>query len=118
MPEEISGQVLPQQVIRRVRVEPAIDYDAAIAEGKQIVAQIEKSRERLMRLGELAHRVEKRYRGETLKRFAAEIGIAACTLERCRSVYRAWQSDSKEAPAPKSFAVAQELQGHPDRFEL
>jgi hypothetical protein len=49
-------------------------------------------------------------------KFAAEIGIAAFTLKRRLSVYRAWKGI--EAPAPLSFAVLQELQDHPDRAEI
>jgi hypothetical protein len=100
---------------QRRRTEVVIDYETAIAEGKEIVAEIESSRDRLMRLGELADAVGRGYGEGRLKRFAKEIGIAACKLARCRSVYRAWP---KEAPAPKSYAVAQELQAHPDRLEL
>jgi hypothetical protein len=85
--------------------EPAFDYDEAVAEAKQIIAEKDSSREWL-RLGELADKLEPRYGEQTLKRFAKDIGIAACTLERHRSVFRAWP---KEAPAPKSYAVAQEL---------
>jgi hypothetical protein len=92
-----------------------IEYETAIAEGKEIIAKIDSSRDRLMRLGELADEVGRGYGEGRLKRFAKEIGIAACTLARCRSVFRAWP---KEAPAPKSYAVAQELQAHPNRLEI
>jgi hypothetical protein len=102
-------------VQRRRRTEAVIDYETAVAEGKEILAKIDSSLDRLMRLGELADEVEKGYGEGRLNRFATEIGIAACTLERCRSVFRAWP---KQAPAPKSYAVAQELQAHPDRFEI
>jgi hypothetical protein len=94
----------------------AFDYAEAVAEAKEILAQMEGSRGRLMRLGELADKIEARYGEQSLKRFASEIGIAACTLARCRSVFRAW--DEKGAPAPISYAVAQELQNHPDKFDL
>jgi hypothetical protein len=62
-----------------------------------------------MRLGELADKLEPRYGDRTVAKFAAEIGIAACTLKRCLSVYRAWKGI--EAPAPLSYAVLQELSG-------
>jgi hypothetical protein len=93
--------------------EPKVDYDAAVAEGRRIVADIEGRR---MRLGQLADQVATGYGDESLKRFAVEIGIKAVSLERCRSVFRAWKG--KKAPAPKSYSVAQELQAYPDRFEL
>jgi hypothetical protein len=98
---------------QRRRTEAA--YEAAVAEGKEIIAQIDSSRDKLLRLGELADEVERGYGERRLERFAKEIGIAACTLARCRSVFRAWP---KEAPAPKSYAVAQELQAHPNRFDV
>src|SRR5262249_38449341 len=64
-------------------------------------------------------KVEKIYGERRLQRFAADIGIAACTLERARSVYRRWKpEDGKSAPAPISYSVAQELQAHPDRRKL
>jgi hypothetical protein len=98
----------------RRQTEAAIDYETAVAEGKEIIAKIDSSRDR-MRLGELADEVGRGYGEGRLERFAKEIGIAACTLARCRSVFRAWP---KEAPAPKSYAVAQELQAHPNRLEI
>jgi hypothetical protein len=100
---------------RRRRTEAAIDYEKAVAEGKEILAKIDSNRDRLMRLGELADEIGRGYGEGRLKRFAKEIGIAPCTLARCRSVFRAWP---KEAPAPKSFSVAQELQAHPRRAEI
>jgi anthranilate/para-aminobenzoate synthase component I len=101
-----------------VATEPSqtINYDDAVREGKQILADIDSKQDRLMRLGQLADAVETRYGEHKLKDFAKAIGIARCTLERCRSVYRAWAGN--EAPAPKSYAVAQELQSHPDRFAI
>jgi hypothetical protein len=105
---------------RRINVpaEP-IGYDDAVREAKQLVARGEKAHATIdstkMRLGELAHRVKPKYGEETITRFASDIGVAACTLRRCRSVFRAW--NEIQAPAPK-FAVAQELQSHPGRAEI
>jgi hypothetical protein len=117
--------VLPKESQHRRKLEgeaseakATIDYEEAVAEAKQIVTDMKMASEgRKMRLGELADKVEKVYGEQRLKRFATDIGIALCTLGRCRSVYRAWQT-TKEAPAPKFYSVAQELQAHPDRFEL
>lgn len=92
--------------------EAEIGYEEAVAQAKQIIAKTASCQ---MRLGELADKIEKGYGEQRLRRFAADIGIAACTLERCRSVFRAWEN---QAPAPKSYSVAQELQAHPHRFEL
>jgi hypothetical protein len=99
--------------------EPAvIDYDDAVREGKQIIGEQKAAHDKNMRLGELAHGVEKHYGEHALKKYAEDIG-ATChrTLGRYRSVYRAWMDAPKEA-APPSFAVAQDLQDHPDRFEI
>jgi Subunit ChlI of Mg-chelatase len=110
-----SGLALPARRIT-VNLAPADLPKEGSHEGKKIVAQLNASRDRLMRLGELAAGVEKQYNEEKLKQFAKDIGIPFCTLARCRSVYRAWQG--KEAPAPKSYAVAQELQAHPEEAGL
>jgi hypothetical protein len=106
----------PPASIEVASVSAKIDFDDAVREGKQIVAQIEKSETLKMRLGELAHQLDTKYGRQSLKRFAQQIGVAVCTLERCRSVFRAWAEIS--APAPISFAVAQELQKHPHRAEI
>jgi hypothetical protein len=116
MGPRIPPSIFTADVIIPPKAESDTGYEKAVAEAKEILAKIESSRERLMRVGELAANVEKLYGEQSLKRFAADIGMPACTLARCRSVFRAWAG--KEAPAPVSFAVAQELQRHPDRFEL
>ena len=94
------------------------DYDAAVAEGKRIVARMDRSPEQ-MRLGELADSVVTKYGEDRLSKFAKDIGFAACTLKRSRSVFRAWlPEEGKEGAPPISFAVAQALQAHPRRLEL
>src|SRR5262245_42978698 len=65
----------------------AIFYDDAVEEAKKILKQFDSGQ---MRLGELADKIEPKYGEHTLERFAADIGVAPCTLERYRSVYRAW----------------------------
>jgi hypothetical protein len=116
-PDEAQARQVRQRLQTvQTEAEPKIDYDAAVAEAKKIIARMETSQDRRMRLGELADQVEKSYGERKLERFAADIGMTACTLGRCRSVFRAWRT--KKAPAPKSYSVAQELQTHPDRFEL
>jgi hypothetical protein len=100
----------PQRVI-----DPEADYKAAVSEGKDIVKRMDAD---WKRLGELADRVEKRYGESRLEQFARDIGAVACTLGRRRSTYRAWADAPNEAPAPESYAVAQALQAHPDRFEI
>lgn len=44
--------------------------------------------------------------------------MAACTLERKRSVWRAWKEISEPAPKSIPFAIAMALQDHPNRAEL
>jgi hypothetical protein len=90
-----------------------IPYDQAVAEGKDIVAEEKRGQ---LRLGQLAHNVEKKYGDRTLAKFAKEIGISPCTLERHQSVYRAWKE--KPAPGPVCYAVLRALQDHPDRYNI
>jgi len=83
-----------------------------------IVARWDTSYGRL-RLGELADRVVESVYGEhSLQKFANDVGIAKCVLERSQSVYRAWKS----APAPilenLNYSVAQELQTHPRKLDI
>jgi hypothetical protein len=90
-------------------------YDAAVAEGKQIVQKIERAESGRMRLGELADRVRTKYGENKLKQYAKEIGMALCTLERSRSVWRAWKDKSA---TPPNFSVAQELQTLPNCAQI
>ena len=90
-----------------------IPYDDAVSEGKKIVADEKRGQ---LRLGELADKLEPKYKDRTLAKFAKEIRIGACTLERYRSVYRAWKD--KPAPGPVSYAVLRALQDHPDRLNI
>jgi hypothetical protein len=92
-----------------------INFEDVVTELKQIIAQGERND---WRVGELADRVEPDYGDKTLAKVAKKIDgrIALCTLERRRSVYRAWKNIS--AAPPKSFAVAQELAAHPDRAQI
>jgi hypothetical protein len=102
--------------------EPTLVYEDAVAEAIQIVSAYKQTvkaaanKDQHMRLGELAHGVTKEYGENRLKKFAKDVGVAACTLERCRSVYRAWMENP--APEPISYSVAKELQTHPNRFEI
>jgi hypothetical protein len=100
---------------------PAADdkqFWAAVTEARQILARENAG---WWRLGELADNVVAVYGEKKLDKFAKEIGIAACTVGRHRSVYRAWYREGTEAPGPESlptsYAVARELQAQPDRFD-
>jgi thiamine pyrophosphate-dependent acetolactate synthase large subunit-like protein len=91
-----------------------IVFAEAVREAKEILKQNDMSQ---MRLGELADQVGTHYGEGRLKAFAKAIGIAACTVERHRDVYRKW----KEIPAPGrplSYSVARELATHPEREQI
>jgi hypothetical protein len=95
-----------------------IPYDKAVREGQGIVLEIEAAERGQLRLGELAHKLEKKYGDRTLAKFAAEIGIAKCTLDRYQTVYRAWEEKLAPGPISTSYAVLRELQTHPDRAQI
>jgi hypothetical protein len=88
-------------------------YAAMVAEAKQIDQAADKGQ---MRLAQIAAQVETKYGEGSLKQFAQDTGIALCSLQRRRSVWRAWV-DIKAAP-PKLYSVAQELQAHPERARI
>jgi hypothetical protein len=96
-----------------------LDFDDAVREAREILARIEgEHRKDQMRLGELADEVQTTYGQRTLAKFAKKIGIASCTLNRYRSVYRAWDGEGIQAPGPVSYAVLRELQAHPGRAAI
>jgi hypothetical protein len=98
---------------RSARSPENIPFTDAVGEAKLILKQASLGS---FRLGELADRIEPVYGEGTLARFAREIGIAACTLDRHRSVFRAWKN---QAPGPElSYAVLRELAAHPKRAEI
>ena len=93
-----------------------ISYDAAVSEGKQIVAKLEVAQRGQLRLGELADKLEPKYGDRTMAKYANELGISKCTLDRYRTVWRAWEG--KLAPGPNSipsYAVCRELAKHDKR---
>jgi hypothetical protein len=96
-----------------------VDFDAIVREGKQVVAELRGHERRgQLRLGELADLVETHYGQRDLKRFAGELGIAACTLGRYRDVYRAWDGAGIRAPGRISYTVMRELAANPKRAEI
>jgi hypothetical protein len=95
-----------------------IAWDDAVGEAKEILARIEAAEQSNMRLGELAAKVETKYKDHTLAKFAKAIGRPACTVARWRDVYRAWNpAPGRELPSA-SYAVLRELATHPKREEL
>jgi DNA repair exonuclease SbcCD ATPase subunit len=95
-----------------------IPYDKAVREGKEIILEIESAERGQLRLGELAHKLEKKYGDRTLAKFAAEIGVAKCTLDRYQTVYRAWEGKLAPGPISISYAVLRELATHPAREQI
>jgi excisionase family DNA binding protein len=99
-----------------------IRYEDAVSQGKELVSELEAVAARnQLQLGELADRVETKYKDRTLARFAKDIGVVECTLKRYRDVYRAWKSTNICAPGRKSFppyAVLRELETHPDKEKI
>lgn len=94
-----------------------ISFADAVSEGRDLITVMNGEERRIqLRLGELYARVERKYGDRTLAKFAKEIGVAACTLERYHSVFRAWEGIP--APGPVSYAVMRELQDHPQREEI
>ena len=93
----------------------SIPYDAAVKEGKQIIADADHGQ---FRLGQLADTVEPQYGDRTLAKLAEAIGVAACTLARHRDVYRAWKDNLRPGAQIPSYAVLRELATHPDRAEI
>ena len=98
-----------------------IAFDEAVAEGKEIVLAINAAEDRQLRLGELADKLEPKYGKGTIKKWAKKIGIANCTADRYRTVWRAWKEilapGPNSIPAP-SYAVCRELAKHPDAAEI
>jgi hypothetical protein len=96
-----------------------IPYDDGVAECKEIVLKIEDAERGQLRIGEVADNLELEYGDRTIAKFAAAIGIAKCTVDRYRTVYRAWKG--KLAPGPNlvpSYAVLRELAKHPEREQI
>jgi hypothetical protein len=93
-----------------------IPFDDCVREGREIVARIKDAEQGQLRLGELADKVvQTKYGDRTLAKFAEAIGISHCTLERHRSVYRAWKEIPAPGPELPSYAAMRALQDHPDR---
>jgi hypothetical protein len=98
-----------------------IPYDDAVSEGQAIVLKIAAAEAKAqLRLGELADNLELKYKDRTIAKFAAEIGIAKCTVDRYRTIYRSYKGIL--APGPNlvlpSYAVLRELATHPDREQI
>jgi hypothetical protein len=96
-----------------------IPFEEGVAECREIVLKIEEAERGQLRIGEVADNLEPKYKDRTIAKFATEIGIAKCTVDRYRTVYRAWAG--KLAPGPNlvpSYAVLRELATHPEREQI
>ena len=89
-----------------------IEYENAVEEGSLLVQRIERDQ---WRLGELADGVATVYGEESLKRYAADIGINFNTLRNYRSMHRKWPNKNSR---PTSIAVAKVLASSPDREDI
>jgi hypothetical protein len=95
-----------------------IPYKDAVRQGKEILSETSRGQ---LRLGEIADKLEPKYKDRTLAKFAADIDVAPCTLGRYRDVWRAWKDTAICAPGRKSFppyAVLRELATLPNREEI
>jgi hypothetical protein len=96
-----------------------IPFDVAVHEAKAILEEEDDVITRgQWRLGELAHKLEPRYRDRTIAKFAEAIGRSSCTVARWRDVYRAWHNISAPGRKSISYAVLRELATHPDRAQI
>jgi hypothetical protein len=95
-----------------------IPYEQAVSEGQEIVAKIEAAERGQLRLGELVAKLEKKYGDRTLAKFAEELGIAKCTLDRYQTVYWAWEGKLAPGPISTSYAVLREFATHPEREQI
>jgi hypothetical protein len=64
---------------------PEITWEDAVAEGKRLIATADRTD---WRLAELADQVGTIYGENTLAKFASEIGMSRCAIERRRTTYR------------------------------
>jgi hypothetical protein len=97
-----------------------VDYHKAVVEARDILAQIDVAERGYYRLGQLVYEVAEaaEYGDRTLARFADDVGVAKCTLDRWANTYRSWKD--KLAPGPKlpSYTVLRELAPHTSNPEV
>jgi hypothetical protein len=123
-PVKTNGAAVPPTNATGAPVEkPAqVPYNDAVREAKRALGEMSKAQ---WKIGELADNIEPIYSESTLAQFAKAIGIAACTVERYRDVYRAWRDVYhawKENPDPGrellSYSAARTLATHPNRADF
>jgi hypothetical protein len=109
------GKKAEQMATTASAAEETIEFQAACVEGKAILGKIEEAERGQLRLGELAHKVvHPTYGDRTMAKFAEALGISKCTLDRYRTVYRAYAGIL--APGAKieipPYTVLRELAPH------
>jgi hypothetical protein len=96
-----------------------IAWDAAVSEGKVILAKIAETERSKLRLGELAHKVvHPKYGDRTFAKYAETLGIDKNTLGHFRTTYRAWQGILPPAAKSTPYAVLEALATVDDRVAL
>jgi hypothetical protein len=116
-PPPADTEILSAEDIRALP--EVISFDEAVREAKTILVQISEFEARgHYRIGALADKLEPKYGDRTLAKFAKEIGIAKCTVDRYRTVYRAWKGKLAPGPILPSYAVLRELATHPEREQI
>jgi hypothetical protein len=103
-----------------------IPFEDAVRECKEIRARTEVRNEDTerdyFRIGEIADKVETKYKQGTHAKLAERSNIAYSCLKRYLSVYRAWKGTPFGAPGPQSvsvcYSVLRELAALPDREQI
>jgi hypothetical protein len=101
----------PANPLQGDNADKKIPYDDAVEKGRTIVSSMKNMQ---FELGQIADQLEPKYREETLKRYAEEIGIDYGTLKSYRTTHKAW----KDAPVRPPFSVAKALNRHPRRADI
>ena len=91
-----------------------IDYYKAVVEARDILAQVDAAERGYYRLGQLAYEVAEaaEYGDRTLAKFADDVGVAKCTIDRYANVYRSWKGILAPGPKLPQYSVLRELAPH------
>jgi hypothetical protein len=90
-----------------------IPYDEAVIKGKKIMLEIGN---RQWELADLANHLEPKYGEQTLARYAIAIDVKYRTLQKLRSVARAWPQMTRARNI--SFGIAADLMAQADREQI
>jgi hypothetical protein len=78
----------PANPLQGDNADKKIPYDDAVEKGRTIVSSMKNMQ---FEFGQIADQLEPKYREETLKRYAEEIGIDYGTLKSYRTTHKAWK---------------------------